>query len=390
MSHPDKPTVLFVDDEEDLLAGLRQSLRKQRKVWNMEFACGAQAALDRLQQGPVDVITTDMRMPGMNGAELLERVSALHPATIRFVLSGEASQEQAIRAIPFTHQWMSKPCERDVLITTIERSLQLVSKLETATVRQIVGRASSVGSAPESYRRLLQAFQDPNVEMPQIAAWIEGDPALAGRVLQLTNSSFFGARREITNVREAVALLGLRLLSELVLVSGAFSAWTESGGAIQAEATRVAAHSRDVAEAARIIAGDAGIDSDSAIAASLLHDIGYLVLLEAAPKDLGATENQSLREAVELELGCTHELIGGAVLQNWGLPLATVEAVTHHHQPRPAANGVVDAAGVVHLANALVTNEQPDSAYLDSVGGQSRWDLWSAMVGEDHPGDRAA
>ena len=72
--------VLFVDDEQAILDGLRNSLRKERKRWEMTFALGGQQALEAMKQSPADVVITDMRMPGMDGAELLRQIQRDFPA----------------------------------------------------------------------------------------------------------------------------------------------------------------------------------------------------------------------------------------------------------------------------------------------------------------------
>ena len=78
--------ILFVDDERNILQGLQDLLRKQRKQWDMSFALGAHAALDELARAPFDVVVTDMRMPGMDGAELLARIKDRYPSVARIVL----------------------------------------------------------------------------------------------------------------------------------------------------------------------------------------------------------------------------------------------------------------------------------------------------------------
>nr|HMQ23296.1 response regulator [Planctomycetota bacterium] len=84
-----RPKILFVDDEADLLAGLRLSLRKLRNEWDMVFVEGATKAWPHALEG-VDIVVTDLRMPGMNGADFLKLVQRGFPTTTRIVLSGYA------------------------------------------------------------------------------------------------------------------------------------------------------------------------------------------------------------------------------------------------------------------------------------------------------------
>src|SRR5690242_11236050 len=98
-----KRRILFVADEISMLDGLQNILRKQRKMWDMSFAVGGQAALDQLARAPFDVIVSDMKMPGMDGATLLRAVQDQYPNVARIVLSGQADREAVLRAVPVTH-----------------------------------------------------------------------------------------------------------------------------------------------------------------------------------------------------------------------------------------------------------------------------------------------
>ena len=95
--------VIFVDDEPRVLEGLRRMLRPKRNEWQMTFVGSAQAALDVLKAEPCEVVVTDMRMPGMNGAELLEVVQREYPDTIRLILSGQAETESVMKALGVSH-----------------------------------------------------------------------------------------------------------------------------------------------------------------------------------------------------------------------------------------------------------------------------------------------
>ncbi|MCG8651565.1 MAG: response regulator, partial [Pirellulales bacterium] len=101
-----KIQILFVDDEANVLSGLRRMLRGQRSAWDMKFANSGNEALEQMQTQSFDVIVSDMRMPGIDGAELLTRVSELYPNTVRLVLSGQSEHEKIMRAVGPAHQFL--------------------------------------------------------------------------------------------------------------------------------------------------------------------------------------------------------------------------------------------------------------------------------------------
>src|SRR5450755_4506465 len=103
-------TLLFVDDEPNVLQGLQRQLRPMRNEWDMHFVENGQKALDFMAAQPVDIVVSDMMMPGMDGAQLLSEVVRRHPQTVRLILSGHAEREAVLRLVGPAHQYLSKPC----------------------------------------------------------------------------------------------------------------------------------------------------------------------------------------------------------------------------------------------------------------------------------------
>ena len=119
MSAP--PHILFVDDEPKILAGLRRMLRTHRTRWDMSFAEGPEAALAVLRDRVCDVIVTDYRMPGMNGAELLSHVRDRYPGTARVILSGQTSEDSLASVVTLADELLTKPTTSEQLIATVQR-----------------------------------------------------------------------------------------------------------------------------------------------------------------------------------------------------------------------------------------------------------------------------
>ena len=108
----DMPKIIFVDDENMILQGIKRILRPFRREWQMSFYDHARDALQAMESdGPADLVISDMRMPEINGAEFLTEVAAKYPSTIRVILSGYAEPEFVLKTVGPTHQYLSKPCD---------------------------------------------------------------------------------------------------------------------------------------------------------------------------------------------------------------------------------------------------------------------------------------
>lgn len=368
--------ILFVDDDAQILDGLRDLLRKQRKQWSMVFALGGEAALCELQKSPFDVVVSDMRMPGIDGATLLTRVKELYPSSARIILSGQADRESIVRALPVAHQFLSKPCDAALLRIVVERACELQRLLQNENIRCLIGKLDKLPSAPHTYWELTRAAARPDVALTDLAVIIEQDPAMTVKVLQLVNSGYFGLPQHLSSIRQAVSYLGTDLLKALALSVHAF-------GTIPPTASRefsIESMQRHAVQTARLVkrmAPDPKQGSE-AFTAALVHDIGRLVLSVGVPDVLDEAlrlERTTGRPShlVERELlGVSHAEVGAYLLGVWGVPLPIVEAVAYHHSPSMAAEGTAEALTLVHIADALLGGE---SGLHASNGAQGLLDL---------------
>lgn len=393
--------ILFVDDEANVLAGLRRMLRSQRKIWDMQFANGGAEAIELLEQQPFDVVVSDMRMPGVDGAALLTHVAEFYPNTVRLVLSGQSEHEKIFRAVGPAHQFMSKPCDPEVLVSTIHRACGLHGHLKDESLRQLTSQITSLPSLPNIYRDLLHELELDDASMDRVGEMIESDLAMSAKVLQLVNSSFFGLPQHVTSPKHAVLLLGLDIIRPLALTANAFSQYDDPG--VQGfSLENTMHHGIAVATAARRIAeSEAGQAQlvDDAFIAGMLHDIGKLILAvnltdkfqEAV--SLAQTTARSLWEA-ELEVfGTTHSEVGAHLLGLWGLPDPIVEAVAFHHCPSRSGSTEFTPLTCVHAANILqhpciASHESPssftwDHSYLDAVGRSECVTKWSELIDQE-------
>ncbi len=342
--------VLFVDDEPAVLEALRNLLRRERQRWAMSFASSGSEALELLAREGADVVVSDMRMPGMDGAELLQRVMREHPAAARIVLSGYSDRSAALRSAGVAQQFLSKPCPADLLRATIERTQRLHALLAEPELRRIAGSVACLPTPSATYLELTRAVDDPHASMAAIATIAERDSALSAKVLQLVNSAYFGFASGVTSIQHAVRLLGVEVIRGLALTTHVFWALEAQTGAAVIEEQQT--HALEVALLARRLAGP-GYLGDAAFTAGMLHDIGTLVLAATAPS--------------ETPIGTNHAHLGAYLLGLWGLPFSIVEAVAFHHEPEVIDAEAGDVLAVVFAADALTHETRGEPTGLEAV-----------------------
>lgn len=331
---------MFVDDDRALLEGMRDALRPRRHEWAMSFVDSGTAALAELKARPCDVVVSDLRMPGMDGASLLAAVAEHQPDAIRIVLSGHASVDTVVRAAAVAHRLVAKPCEAGDLTRIIERACVLHDIADRVELRRTATGAAELPCAPRVYTRLTRLLADPEAGADEAAEIVAQDIAMSARLLQMANSAFFRRRSEIVCVRQAVALVGLNTLRALALATSVYAQLGNGGdGPVPGfSVDELQQRSAQVARVARLVRGHTS-DVDDAFSAGLLLDVGLLVLSKQEPARLQdliatATAEGCTLGAVERARGVvTHAEIGAHLLALWGVPHSIVEAVAHHADP---------------------------------------------------------
>lgn len=384
-----KRRILFVDDDAAVLDGLRNVLRKQRGVWDLVFAVGGEAGIAELTAAPFDVVVSDMLMPGIDGAMLMRKAQELSPSAARIVLSGHSDRSAVVKALPVAHQFLNKPCSPTALIAAIERIIGLRALLADETLRRTVTGLERLPSVPSAYLELARLAAQPDVNLAQIAAVIEHDPAMTARVLQIVNSAYLGLSRHVASVQQALVFLGIDLMRALVLSANVFDSGIlpATSGLSLAGLQR---HSIETGRLARMFVRDPAC-SEEAFAAGILHDIGKIVLATCVPQRFAAVQKLARaagrglsHDAERRALGVTHAEVGAYLLGVWGVPYPIVEAVAHHHCPRRVSSGSCEVLAAVHVADALASadhDESPiDEDWLTQQGLIQSLEGWRAIA----------
>jgi len=375
-----KKQLLFVDDDRNVLDGLQRAFRAQRNDWDMQFAISGGEALEIMAEKHIDLVVADMRMSGMNGAELLGEVMERHPAAIRMILSGHADAELIMKSVGVAHQFISKPCEPEILKSIIHSALEFGTLLKDENLKNVLSNIGTLPSLPAHYIKIANELQSPETSIQRVGQIIASDPAMTAKILQLANSAFFGLRRRVTNAIEAVTYLGMDRIQHLFLAVHAFSQFKPpqtSSFSIEL----LWEHSISTAALAKAIADEEGADkmiADASYTAGLLHDIGKLMFAcrladkHAQASALARARGLPLWQAEREVFSATHAEVGAYLLGLWGLPDAVVEATTYHHRPSDAPNNAFCTLTALNAADCQVHNRcyagvpdpQPDREYL--------------------------
>jgi HD-like signal output (HDOD) protein/ActR/RegA family two-component response regulator len=382
-----KKRILFVDDEPAILAGLQNLLYKDRRRWDMVFALGGELALGEIRKEPFDIVVSDMRMPGIDGAMLLNTVKDEFPATVRIMLSGHADREAIVRALPALHQLLSKPCDATTLRGAIERSLDGADVARDTRIRNIVGGVDKLPTPPDIYFDLTRLMQSPTSTVNDVSRVVTRDPGLSAKLLQLVNSAYFGTGQVTTSIQQAVALLGTDRLRYIALTASVFSSPTGQDDACGFSLSEMQRGAMRAAWLARAIAEPAA--RDEAFASTLLHDVGHVVLALGRSAEFRMFQDRDAGgespHALELELfGVTHADVGARLLAIWGLPQTIVDVVQHHHDPGSAPEPCRRLASIVHVADASVAHipvpKEIDLPSLERAGCAHLVPGWLALM----------
>ena len=360
--------VIFVDDSPNVLSGLKRMLHKMSDEWEMSFAEDARSALVMMAEKPYDAVISDMRMPEINGAQLLRQVAELYPDTVRFILSGHSDHELILQSVGCTHQFLAKPCEPAQLISSIRNSFAIRGLLANAELRRQIANVPSLPTLPATYHRLLEALGSETISLDTVARIVAEDIGMTTKILQRVNSAFFGLPTHVESPLRAVSLLGMETIKALVLTAGVFEQFNiaELNG-VSLES--VYSHSMKVGVTAQCIARKLKLEKrllDDAMLAGMMHDIGKPILLmhfrenyAAAMTNTAQTGEPMHKTEAEI-LGVSHAEIGAYLLSLWGEPDSTVEAGWQHHQPRRVGSPKVNAVTTVQIANALHHRDRYD------------------------------
>ena len=348
--------LLLVDDEENVVHALeRIYVPAGHQVFS---ASGGEAALALLADEKIDLVISDMRMPGMDGHQFLKQVRSLYPTTMRAILSGFAEGKDVINCLRdgSARMYILKPWDNAKLLAEVEKLLHLGELFSRRQLLEVFNNLRDLPTVPELYSRV-SALIENEAGVEEIAHVVEQDQTVTAKLLQVANSVYYnmstGSVRQaivymgLTNLKTVV--LGLTVLKQLDGMHGGFF----SKDVLWDHADRVNRMTHTIFE--RCLGRTM---KDSEATAGLLHDIGRILLLKdyAQPyagvaRSVFQNKATTFRDTERSLMGISHDEVGGFLLNWWSLPHPIVEAAMFHHDPLNEAVLNREVVAAVHVAD---------------------------------------
>ncbi|MFW5331616.1 HDOD domain-containing protein [Hydrogenophaga sp. ZJX-1] len=242
---------------------------------------------------------------------------------------------------------------------------------------KLLKQPQALPSAPKVVRKLMDTFNQEDVDLLQVAAYIEDDPVLTAKLLKMANSAFFGLHRSVATARDAIHVMGLIKVRALVIGAAMGEGFHCVGGINLNQFWR---YSLNVANLSRYIALPIKIDENTAFTAGLVHGIGELMMHVGMPEamlDLDRSLHMLDLKRARAEkglFGYSYAEAGAALAREWRFPKKMIDAI--EHQVAPFDNDVYEPiAGVIHIASwraraeeLAIGSEGLINTYPDPVG----------------------
>ncbi|MBI9107729.1 MAG: HDOD domain-containing protein [Spirochaetales bacterium] len=221
--------------------------------------------------------------------------------------------------------------------------------------KEIVEEIEDLPQFPENVVFIQKLINDPESELTDIARQISMDPSLTADLLKVVNSAQFMLPKKVDNIVEAVKLVGLRGISNMLFSYGTQKVLKTDQRALWDHSYRVAFYSYNLAKNFKRKKDLL----DDAYVGGILHDIGKIIFSTVHPELLEkisrfCNEKELHHDILEeLSAGLNHAMIGGMIAEKWNFPPSLISAIKFHHVPEQSPKEHKDVVNTVYLANAM-------------------------------------
>ncbi len=323
---PHPATVLLVDDEPELLAGLRRVIRLARPRWQILLATSGSQAEQLLADHPTDVLVTDLQMPNGAGWQLMDTALLHHPDTARIVLSGRIDIADAAQMLSRAHQLLTKPCRCEVVIATIDRVLAVRRSIAHPATRRLLGSLTSL-PRPATIANQICLATDADDPAQALTELIGTDQACCTDLIRIAHNPVFTHPAPIDSIQRAVHWVGIGPITSALLAqcrkAPTFPSTAGDPAGLAAQALQIATTARELARAENW----PHETICTLFTAGLLHEFARPVLAGAP------------------DATCTPAQASGYLLGLWGMPAHIIQTIAGQdleaRQPSVSATAIL-------------------------------------------------
>lgn len=387
--------ILIVDQNQDVLRTMVETFRNTG--YDIVTADSGLSALEVLKIVDVDLVISDLRLPLMDGFDLMSRISDQYPDIIRIIMSERTGIASVLKAIRQTvaKYYILKPWNEDSLLEYINQIVSTEASLKSKDLLNMVGEIENLPTIETSYHKILNMIEK-DTDMGLLTAEIEKDFSISSKLLKIANSAYYGLRTG--SVKNATVYLGLANLKSLIYSTAILNSVDLVSEQDQQRVKDLWTHALLTNKLLHYIYEEFLCRklSEDAYSAGLLHNIGTLILICNRIGDYTEVMKKvtpQFRNMLDVEqeaFRVTHQEAGGYLASFWKLPFPIVEAALYHHRPLDSGVSNTELVSAVHLAQhyawqltkqSAVTDLYPETFDIlnidrDSFEAAVNWNSW--------------
>ncbi|MFA9376059.1 MAG: HDOD domain-containing protein [Lachnotalea sp.] len=329
--------ILIVDDEVQILKALvRLFMDTEYEIVTAE---GGAEALKILEQEQFNMVISDMKMPYMDGYELLSKVKELYPKTVRIILSGYSDEKVVFHALQknIARLYVFKPWNNDKLIRIITQLLETEDILTSSNLLKLINNIEDLPTIKTSYQRIINLIND-DMDLSLISSEIEKDISIAAKILNVANSAFYGSKTG--SIKQAVSYIGLQNTKKLVIATSIIDTMSEQS--VDGEMIKnIWTHSL-LSNKLLAFLYEKHLNKkipELYTSAALLHNIGNVFFLKYFYEEYlnlllkAKSERENISKLEKEAFTVSHNEAGAYLLEWWEFPFPIVETALYHHNP---------------------------------------------------------
>ncbi len=262
-------------------------------------------------------------------------------------------------------------CENGETITRIILPLNEKIQKDISTVsKEFVNIIDALPQFPDSIVKINRLLNDPNSKMSDIAMLISSDVSLTTDLLKLVNSATFALASPCHNIADAVKLVGIRGIKNLLISIGSVNALQGIGSdqikSIWSHSQQVAFYSYNLAR--NFCANERNV-IDDAYVCGLLHDMGKLIFDAAHPEAINKIKDVCAQKGIQPDIfekllaGVNHGEIGSLIAEKWNFPEVISSVIQYHHEPDIAPEEIRTLTSLVYLSDMLTHYQSSEVDY---------------------------